>query len=113
TPTPSGPTATPIQPTPNATYPPPRKTVNYTVQAGDSLNSIAASYGVNIDQVLALNTGLSADTPIFPGQIMALPALPSRTTPHFKMVPDSELVNSPSASHFDVAAYIKFQPGFI
>ena len=29
------------------------------------------------------------------------------------MIPDSELVNSPSASKFDIFSYIKFQPGFI
>ncbi len=113
TPTPVGPTATPIQPTPNPTYPPPTQTVSYTVQNGDTLNSIALAYGVTIEQILVLNPALSATAIIFPGQVLTLPARPSRMTPDFKMIPDSELVNSPSVSHFDVAAYIKFQPGFI
>jgi LasA protease len=113
TPTPSGPTATPLQPTPNPTYPPTNQTVSYSVQAGDSLASIADIYGITVDQLLRLNNTIAADTVIFPGQILTLPGLPSRVTPNFKIIPDSELVNSQSASHFDVAAYIKFQPGFI
>jgi LysM repeat protein len=113
TPTPSGPTATPIQPTPNATYPPRSLTASYTVEAGDTLASIADQYGVTVDQIVGLNANLTADTTIFIGQIITVPGQPNKQTPNIKLIPDSELVNSPSASGFDVFAYIKFQPGFI
>ncbi|MEP7288824.1 MAG: LysM peptidoglycan-binding domain-containing protein [Chloroflexota bacterium] len=113
TPTPSGPTATPIQPTPNPTYPPSSLTSTYTVQAGDTLDTIAQSYGISIDQILSLNSSLNITTPIFVGQVLTMPNRPSKTTLNFKIIPDSELINSPAASKFDLFSYIKFQPGFI
>jgi LasA protease len=113
TPTPSGPTATAILPTPNATYPPQSLTTNYTVQAGDTLAKIAEAYGVTVEQVLGLNSGLTTDATIFVGQVIVMPGRPSRTTPNIKLIPDSELINSPAASKFDIFAYVKYQPGFI
>jgi LasA protease len=113
TPTPSGPTATPIQPTPNPTYPPRNTTTQYSVQTGDTLASIALVYGVTVEQILALNPGLTATSIINIGQVLILPGRPNYTTPNVKIIPDSELVNSPTASSFDVAAYVKFQPGFV
>ena len=113
TPTPSGPTATPIQPTPNPTYPPVTQTTTYSVQNGDTLATIAQAYGTTVDQITALNPGVSDTSIINVGQVLTLPGRPTQTTSGFKIIPDSELVNSPSASHFDVAAYIRFQPGFI
>jgi LysM repeat protein len=113
TPTPAGPTATAIRPTPNPTYPPSNKTTAYTVQAGDTLATIAQVYGVTVDQITALNPSVTATTIINIGQVLTLPGRPLFTTPNIKIIPDSELVNSPTASHFDVAAYVKFQPGFL
>jgi LasA protease len=113
TPTPSGPTATPIQPTPNPTYPPTNTTTTYSVQAGDTLATIAQAYGTTVEQIIALNPGVTASSIINVGQVLTLPGRPTQTTPNFKIIPDSELVNSPSVSHFDVGAYIRFQPGFI
>src|SRR5688572_8650531 len=104
TPTPSGPTPTAIQPTPNATYPPQSLTTNYTVQEGDTLAGIAEAYSVNMEQVLGLNPGLNTDATIFVGQVLVMPGRPDRTTPNIKLIPDSELVNSPAASKFDIFA---------
>src|SRR5215468_2898302 len=81
TPTPSGPTATPIQPTPNPTFPPVSLTTSYTVQAGDTLATIADDYGTTIEQILALNQSINASSTIFVGQVLTLPGRPSRTTP--------------------------------
>lgn len=112
--TPAGATATPLQPTPNPTFPPDNATVtDYTIQAGDTLSALAALYGTGIADITQLNTGLNADTLLVPGQLVRLPGTPTRATADFKMIPDSELVNSPAASRFDIDAYIKFQPGFI
>ncbi len=111
--TPRGPTATPIQPTPNPTFPPVARTSTYTVQAGDTLAAIAQSYGITVEQILALNPGLTATSILAIGQVLIMPGRPGQTTPNFKIIPDSELINSPSVSRFDVAAYVKFQPGFI
>ena len=111
--TPSGPTATPIQPTPNPTYPPLQLLATYTIENGDTLATIAQAYGTSVDQLLGLNSGLSASSTIFVGQVINVPSRPTQTTPNVKLIPDSELVNSPGARGFDIFAYIKFQPGFI
>lgn len=111
--TPSGPTSTPIIPTPNPTRPPKNITVSYTVQDGDTLASIASIYGITVEMLIKLNPSLTATTVIFPKQVINVPDRPVNTTPNFKIIPDSELVNSPAARGFDVAQYIRFQPGFI
>src|SRR5260221_2441762 len=105
--------ATPIQPTPNPTYPPLSLTTSYTIQNGDTLATIADDFGTTVDQILALNGNLSATSIIYVGQVISVPGRPSKTTPNIKLVPDSELVNSPAVRGFDVIGYIKFQPGFI
>ena len=105
--TPSEPTATAIQPTPNPTYPPTALTTSYTLQPGDSLATIADEYGTTVDQILNLNAGLTETTPIVVGQVITLPGRPSRTTPNVKLIPDSELINSPAVSKFDLFEYAK------
>src|SRR5258708_3098192 len=111
--TPPGPPATPIHPTPNPTYPPLSLTTSYTIQNGDTLATIADDFGTTVDQILALNGNLSATSTIYVGQVISVPGRPSKTTPNIKLIPDSELVNSPAVRGFDVIGYIKFQPGFI
>lgn len=111
--TPNSPTATAIQPTPNPTNPPINAPTRYSVQTGDSLSSLALLYGTSVQDILALNPGLTETTTLFPGQELNLPGRPSVTTPNLKLIPDSEMIYSPAVSRFDVAAYIRFQPGFI
>lgn len=115
TPTPSGPTATPLQPTPN---PPNRIALNaapirYQIQQGDTLSSLAARFGTTVAEILRLNPTLNENSVLAVGQVIQVPSRPQAVTPSFKIIPDSELVYSPALKGFDVAAYIRFQPGFI
>ncbi len=111
--TPVGPTATPLIPTPNATRPPVNRTSGYTVKAGDSLPILALIYGVSLQDLVRLNPGLNESSTLTPNQIIIVPDVPTLTTPNFKIIPDSELVNSPGARGFDVVKYVNFQPGFL
>ncbi|GAB3245593.1 hypothetical protein GCM10027562_02550 [Arthrobacter pigmenti] len=45
---------------------------SYTVQSGDTLGQIAAQHGVSLNKVLSLN-GLTLDSIIYPGDVIALP----------------------------------------
>ncbi|MFJ6278763.1 LysM peptidoglycan-binding domain-containing protein [Arthrobacter subterraneus] len=63
-----------VQATPVAAPAAPAPVVNaptHTVQAGDTLGSIAASYGVSLEAVFAAN-GLGWDSIIYPGQVISL-----------------------------------------
>lgn len=42
----------------------------HTVQSGDTLSQIAATYGVSLDEILSLN-GLSMDSIIYPGDVIS------------------------------------------
>jgi len=113
TPTPFGPTATPLQPTPNPAYQPTVAPFVYKIRVGDTLSVLAALFGTDIQQILAMNPGLTETSVLNPGQPLNIPGRPMNSTPSVKLIPDSELVNSPAASKFDVETYIRFQPGFI
>lgn len=111
--TPSGPTATARIVTPNPTYPPTPSTATYTIVAGDTLGGVAALYGTTVQDILSLNPGLTETSVLNVGQTVTVPGTPTQRTPNNKLVPDSEVIYSPGSIGFDVAAYIKFQPGFI
>jgi len=103
-------------PTPNEpiVMPTPREeTLNYTVQNGDTLRKIAGKYQVTVDQITAANGIVNADQ-IEVGQVLLIP-LPSfdAVASNEKIIPDSELVNSPSNAGFDVAAFIQARNGFL
>ena len=61
----AAPAAAPAAPAPVVNAP------THTVQAGDTLGSIAASYGVSLEAVFAAN-GLGWDSIIYPGQVISL-----------------------------------------
>ena len=65
------------EPAPAAPAPPAVDTNLYTVVAGDTVGSIAARFGVNVNEMLAAN-GLSGYSVIVPGQVLKLtgPAVP-------------------------------------
>lgn len=65
------------EPAPAEPAPPAVDTNLYTVVAGDTVGSIAARYGVNMNEMLAAN-GLSGYSVIVPGQVLKLtgPAVP-------------------------------------
>jgi len=103
-------------PTPNPpiTLPTPRsETVSYVVQQGDFLRKIAQTYQVSIAQIVEANNIINPNL-IEVGQELILPP-PSfdDVAPAFKILPDSELVNSPSNAGFDTGAFIISQGGYL
>lgn len=87
----------------------------YTTRSGDSLGALAARFGSSVDQLLAANPELTgSETTLAPGIELQMPAyyLPLTGTP-FEILPDSELVNGPSAVGFDTRVEILAHPGFL
>ena len=62
-PTPGGETLTPTLPTVGTTY---------TIQAGDTLFEIAQKFNLTLDQLLALNPGLTRDSIIHIGEVLRI-----------------------------------------
>jgi LasA protease len=92
----------------------PGSTVFYTSQSGDSLNVVATHFGIKVSDIRA-SVPLSATGFINPGTLLFLPAKPIETpqTPSQQIIPDSELVYSPSAVGFDIAAYVNAARGYL
>jgi LasA protease len=107
TPTPSPtplPTATQIA----ADTPP----MQYFAQSGDTLMGIAIRFNVHPFEIVSdreiPETGL-----ITPGQLLMLPQRLVLTTPHKIIIPDSEVVYSPSALDFITEIYVNTVGGYL
>lgn len=86
----------------------------YTVQAGDTLGSIAQSYGISLAALMQSN-GLDETSFLAVGQILDIPPVDLDVNPGsaFKLIPDSELVYGPATANFDVEEYIQSQGGYL
>ena len=75
----------------------------YTAQSGDTIAAIATRFGVAVEDIASpqdIPTGL-----INAGQIFTIPNVLGETSPHDRLLPDSEIVYSPSAIGFNAASY--------
>jgi len=84
----------------------------YNTQAGDTLPVIAVRFGVNPDDIYPTNpippTGLIA-----PNELMFIPDVLVNTTSAERIMPDSEVVFSPSAVDFDIRAFVNEAGGYL
>jgi murein DD-endopeptidase MepM/ murein hydrolase activator NlpD len=103
---PSDPTI--LSPTPNnpLTLPELRsEDEDYTVQAGDTLGSIAKRYRITAPMILQANDITDPDL-LEVGQELVIPApIPGEIGTGFKIIPDSELIYGPYAQSFDVIEF--------
>lgn len=114
------PTRIPDQPlfTPTPSPPKPLPTLRtediyYIVQWGDSIRNIAYQYNLLPEDIVEAND-ITDPSLIYSGQQLLLPAPEiSQTGPGYKMIPDSELVNSPYTVRFQTEAFVNNQPGFL
>lgn len=111
-----GAVAVAVTPTPNdpITLPTLRsEAVQYTVQVGDTLAKIALRYQVTVDDILAQNDIVNPNQ-IEVGLVLNIPpATLDQVAKAFKIVPDSELVNSPAAAGFDVETFVQSRDGYL
>ena len=96
----------------------------YTVQAGDYPGSIAAQFGITLNELLSANK-LGADPVIYPGDTLLIPVTATQqaaiiapaaqlsTADYFKILPDSEEVYGPLSAVLDVDAYVRKQGGYL
>jgi LasA protease len=85
----------------------------YVVQRGDSLGIIAQRYGVDINTLIQANKIPNPDL-LEVGQALTIPAPnPMPSGPDFKIIPDSELVYSPSSVSFNTSEFIDQTTGYL
>ena len=85
----------------------------YYTQAGDTLPVIAIRFGVDIAEISSPSSSLTTTGLLNPNTLLIIPHKFVNTTSPSKIIPDSELVYSPSAIDFDVEAYIKDAGGYL
>jgi LasA protease len=94
---------------PNAT---PKTKITYYTQAGDTLPSIIGRFGVTREQIQSSEpipeTGL-----ISPNIALFIPDVLTDVFESIKVIPDSEVVYSPSSANFDIEGFINQAGGFL
>jgi len=85
---------------------------NYTVRPGDTLTGIAWAFGCTVEDLVQAN-GLANANAIWVGQRLVIPVQATLAGPARKLIPDSELVYSPAAIHFDLAGFVAGQGGYL
>jgi len=87
--------------------------VIYIVLPGDTLAKIALTHQVSVGQILA-NNEIENPNLIEVGQIFNIPpSSANELASGFKIIPDSELVFSPTAKDFDIEGFIIQSRGFL
>ena len=87
--------------------------VDYLVQQGDSLSVIARNYGVDVNALLLANE-ITNPNILEVGQALVIPTVDPNLKPvDFKIIPDSELVYSPSSIGFDCSSFLSQFSGYL
>lgn len=84
----------------------------YYTQAGDTLPVVAVRFGVSPDEITS-PAAIPPTALLNPNQLLIIPNRLPNTTSSQHLMPDSEVVFSPSAIEFDVAEYVDQAGGYL
>lgn len=84
----------------------------YYTQAGDVLGVVAKRFGVDPGEILSPDP-LVDKSLLSPNQLLIIPNRMANTTSNIKILPDSEVVFSPSALDFDIGAFVEDAGGYL
>jgi len=85
----------------------------YYTQAGDTLPVVATRFGVEVADVSAPSGAIPTTGLLTPNTLLIIPHMLVNTTSSKQIIPDSELVYSPSAVDFDITAYTAQAGGYL
>ena len=85
---------------------------SYYVQSGDTLASLAKRFGVDPQQIRS-SQSLPAEALLSPGQSLTIPNVLTNHPYHAALLPDSEVIYSPTSVDFDVRAYVAGAGGYL
>lgn len=86
--------------------------IQYNVQSGDTLDSLAIRFGVQKEEIVSAEP-IANEGFLNPGQFMLIPNRLGATTPIYLLMPDSELIFSSTATDFDVVSYVNTMGGYL
>ncbi len=84
----------------------------YYAQAGDTVPALAARFSVDAASITSPDA-LPEEGLITPNQLLILPDVLGEVGPDTKLLPDSEIVFSPSAIDFEVQAFVEEAGGYL
>ena len=84
----------------------------YYAQAGDSLKTLSMRFAVEPAEITSSDPIPTVGL-INPGQLLIIPRRLTKTSSSTQIMPDSEVVFSPTAADFDVEAYVKKAGGYL
>jgi len=84
----------------------------YYTQAGDTLDTVAIRFGVWPEEIQSSSPIIQGEF-IPPQQLLVIPDELTDTGPTTFLLPDSEIVNSPSAIDFNVSDFVNEAGGFL
>jgi murein DD-endopeptidase MepM/ murein hydrolase activator NlpD len=84
----------------------------YYAQSGDTINTLASRFSVNPFEIVSPET-IPAEGLIPPGQMLMIPNRLVRTTSNIQILPDSEIVYSPTALDFNSEPWVEAIGGYI
>ncbi len=90
----------------------PKPPILYYTQAGDTLASITGRFGVTADRITS-EEPLPEKGLIRPNVLLIIPDYLGETTSATMVMPDSEVVYSPSEAGFDIQAFIEGTNGYL
>jgi LasA protease len=85
----------------------------YYTQAGDTLPVIATRFGVDAAEISSPSGAIPQSGLLNSDILLVIPHKLVNTTSSVKLIPDSELVYSPSAVDFDIKAYVTQAGGYL
>jgi LasA protease len=85
----------------------------YDSQAGDTLPVVAVRFGVDPSEITSPLDPLPEEALLPPHTLLIIPDRLANTTSPQKILPDSEIVFSPSAVGFDVGAFVAQAGGYL
>lgn len=93
----------------------PGATILYYAQNGDWLPAVANRFGVSVSEITSPKI-LPENGFLDTGTLLIIPDrrnVNAQYTPAFQILPDSEVIYSPSAADFDIAGYIRDAGGYL
>jgi murein DD-endopeptidase MepM/ murein hydrolase activator NlpD len=85
----------------------------YYTRAGDTLPVVAIRFGVDASEITSSADPLPQTGLLVPNSLLIIPHRLVNTTSSLKIIPDSELIYSPSAIDFDVETFVNQAGGYL